>query len=183
MAYLIRDNKTEGFSSPEVETNWKQKYMPTIPNSETILRREHQKLRTIILAVFRVASQVILVFFWQHINNLNSQGVFENRVLYDGKPYEGVEAAQTFPNFSRIFLPGVPLLDPYKTIQQDETSTANLIHIGTTSLQDVEAGIARLRPQSSLGPDAIPVLILKGCKDWLVQHLCHTFSLALRTGE
>lgn len=122
--------------------------------------------------------------FWQHMNSLRSKGGFESRVTYDGKPYEGVEAAQAFANFfSSVFPPRVPLLDHNKNVEQNGMNSANLININTISSEDVYSGIARLKPQSSLGPDAFPAYILKGCKDWLVLPLAYIFNLALLTGE
>lgn len=121
--------------------------------------------------------------FWQHIDSLKSKGGFEPNVTFQGRDFTGRNAADAFSNFfSSVFLPVSPLLDHDETIRQDDDGSANYVTIHNISTKEVEEGISRLKPLSSLGPDNVPAFILKGLKEQLSVPLQHLFNLALATG-
>lgn len=121
--------------------------------------------------------------FWQHVNNLRARGGFTDRVTYNGEQFTGQDAAVAFSRFfSSVFLPDVPRLDGNYTSNSGRGCYANLVNISNIAEADVEAGIKRLKPNSSLGPDCLPAYIVKGCADHLKAPLVHIFNLSLCTG-
>lgn len=121
--------------------------------------------------------------FWQHIDSLRSKGGFASEVSFEGKQFFGVEAASAFSRyFSSVFLPGVPQLDVNSVKKSKQKSTAQFIHIGCISMQEVETAIKRLKPKSSVGPDTLPAYIVKGCVEQLKVPIHFLFNLSLSTG-
>ena len=61
-------------------------------------------------------------------------------------------------------------------------SNSNYINIFQFSLDDVQYGINKLKPRSSVGPDSIPPFILKHFKQLFSTPLCHIFNMSLAEG-
>ncbi|KAH9628651.1 hypothetical protein HF086_007856 [Spodoptera exigua] len=120
--------------------------------------------------------------FWNHISSLRNKGGFEPTVTYKGCSLSGTEAAEAFANyFASVFLPNSPKLD-FNNIPSTPLPCDGHINISCFTLSQVESGINKLKPLSSVGPDKVPSYILKGCKEIVAPVLSYIFNLALKTG-
>ena len=120
--------------------------------------------------------------FWNHISSLRSKGGFEPTVTYKDCSFSGSAAADAFANyFASVFLPNSPILD-FNNLSNSPLSCDGHINITHFTLSQVEAGINKLKPLSSVGPDKVPSYILKGCKKIIAPVLSYIYNLALKTG-
>lgn len=121
--------------------------------------------------------------FWRHIDSLKSKGGFVSEVTFGGKQFVGAEVATAFSEFfAGVFLPDIPCLDMHRLTNDSQMRSANYININSISMHEVEAGIKRLKPDSSVGPDNFPAFIVKGCMEQLKVPIHFMYNLALSTG-
>lgn len=124
--------------------------------------------------------------FWQHVGSLKTDGGFVSRIKYKDEQFVGREVASAFANyFSEVFLPDIPLLEPglLKNADADPKPGVNCIDIKFVTLLEVEAGIKRLKANSSVGPDNLPAYVVKGCMEFLKIPIQYIFNLALSSGS
>lgn len=122
--------------------------------------------------------------FWRHIDDLRGPVGLETRVKVGDEMLEGIDAANAFADyFSSMFLGDIPSLDPRDTMARDTSRSACYVHIDSICEDDVEAGLKKLKPDSSIGPDSLPPYILKACKHYFLSPILHIFNLSIHTGK
>ncbi|XP_048002407.1 uncharacterized protein LOC125238950 [Leguminivora glycinivorella] len=93
----------------------------------------------------------------------------------------GQDAADAFASyFCSVFQTEEPQLDPVKAAHKSKND-AMCVSIDSVGASELHKASRKLKPRSSVGPDAVPPFLAKDCISALEVPLLHIYNLSLQT--